>query len=188
VSVSQSPTIVNAIMEDRASITITYAAHPQARIIQNLMQLYTHDFSEFWGGTARGDLTAEGLFDGYPLEGYWSRPNWSALLIWCRGTLAGFSLVNDETHSGLPANRNMGEFFVLRKHRGRGVARFAAETIFSLHPGSWEVAVTRKNTHAREFWRKSMLRSDKASNVQELDLRNARWNGPIFRFDWRGGA
>jgi predicted acetyltransferase len=80
----------------------------------------------------------------------------------------------------------MGEFFILRKHRGRGVAQFAAETIFSLYPGSWEVAVTRRNTRAREFWRKSMLRSGKASNIQELDLENAQWNGPIFRFDWRG--
>jgi len=174
------------MIEDRASVAVTDAARAQAPIIQNLMQLYTHDFSEFWGGTARGDLNAQGLFDAYPLDEYWSRPNWSALFIWCRGALAGFSLINDETHSELPANQNMGEFFVLRKHRGRGVAQFAAETIFSLHPGSWEVAVTRKNTRAREFWRKSMLRSGQASNIQELDLQNTRWNGPIFRFDWRG--
>jgi predicted acetyltransferase len=173
------------MMEDRASVAVTDAAQAQAPIIQNLMQLYTHDFSEFWGGTERGDLNAEGLFDAYPLDEYWSRPNWSASFIWCRGVLAGFSLINDQTHSGLAANRNMGEFFVSRKHRGRGVAQFAAEAIFSLHPGSWEVAVTRKNERAREFWRKSMLRSGKASNIQELDLQDAQWNGPIFRFDWR---
>lgn len=170
--------------EERASVAVTDAARTQAHVIQNLMQLYTHDFSEFWGGTARGDLNADGLFDAYPLDEYWSRPNWSALFIWCRGALAGFSLLNDETHSGLAANRNMGEFFILRKHRGRGVAQFAAETIFSWHPGSWEVAVTRKNSLAREFWRKSMLRSGKASNIQELDQQDTRWNGPIFRFDW----
>jgi len=46
------------------------------------------------------------------------------------------------------------------------------------------VAVTRKNTRAWEFWRKSMLLSGKASNVQEMDLQNAQWNGPILRFDW----
>ena len=148
------------------------------------MQLYIHDFSEFWGGTARGDLNVEGLFDAYPLDEYWARPGWSALFIWCRDALVGFSLINDKTHSGLPADRNMGEFFILRKHRGRGVALFAAETIFSLYPGAWEVAVTRKNARARDFWRKAMLRSGKASNIQELELQNAQWNGPIFRFDW----
>ncbi len=56
-------------MEDRASVAVTDAARAQAPIIQNLMQLYTHDFSEFWGGTARGDLNAEGLFDALPLGG-----------------------------------------------------------------------------------------------------------------------
>jgi predicted acetyltransferase len=175
---------LSANIEDRASVSVTNALRAEAPIIQNLMQLYTHDFSEFWGGTERGNLNAAGLFDPYPLDDYWSRPNWSALLIRCRGALAGFSLLNDETHSGLAANQNMGEFFVLRKHRGRGVAQFAAEAIFSLHPGRWEVAVTRKNARARQFWRRSMLHSGRASNIQELDLQNARWNGPVFRFDW----
>ena len=166
-------------------MAVTVAARTDAQIIQNMMQLYTHDFSEFWSGTARGDLNAEGLFEPYPLDEYWTRPGWSALFIWCRGALAGFSLLNDETHSGLPAGRNMAEFFVLKKHRGRGVAQFAAEMIFSLHPGSWELAVARKNIRAWEFWRKAMLRSGKATNIEELDLQNAQWNGPILRFDWR---
>ena len=167
---------------------VTSAAPPQAQVIQNLMQLYTHDFSEFWSGTVRGDPNAEGLFDPYPLEGYWTNPNWSAMLIWCDQVLAGFSLVNDQTHSELAANRNMAEFFILRKHRGRGVGRIAAEVIFSQHPGLWEVAVARRNVRAREFWQKTIRGSAKASNVQELDLQNAHWNGPILRFEWGLGA
>ena len=75
----------------------------QAPIIQNLMQLYTHDFSEFWGGTARGDLNAQGLFPAYPLDEYWSQEHWAAMLIWCDRALAGFCLVNDRTHTGLSA-------------------------------------------------------------------------------------
>lgn len=169
---------------DGSTVSVTGAQPVQGPVIQNLMQLYTHDFSEFWGGTSRGDLNPEGLFDAYPLDEYWSTPNWSALLIWCGQVLAGFSLVNDQTHSGLAANRNMGEFFILRKHRGRGVGRVAAEAIFSLHPGLWEVAVARKNALAREFWHKTIRRSAKVSNLQELDLRNERWNGPVLRFEW----
>jgi predicted acetyltransferase len=170
--------------EDHLKVSVTSAAPAQASIIQNLMQLYTHDFSELWGGTSRGDLNAQGLFDVYPLEGYWTKPNWSAMLIWCDQVLAGFSLVNDQTHSGLPANRNMAEFFILRKHRGRGGSRIAAELIFSLHPGLWEVAVTRKNARAQQFWRKTIRQSAKTSNLQELDLQNERWNGPVLRFEW----
>ncbi len=162
------------------------AERAQAPIIQNLMQLYTHDFSEFWGGTARGDLNAQGLFEAYALDEYWSNANWQAMLICCDRVLAGFCLVNDRTHSGLRADRNMAEFFILRKHRGRGVSRLAAGIIFSRQPGSWEVAVARKNAHAREFWRNTIKRSANCSQFQELDLQDERWNGPIFRFEWIG--
>jgi predicted acetyltransferase len=168
---------------EAGTVSVTDAAAAQAPVIQNLMQLYTHDFSEFWGGTARGDLNAQGLFDAYPLEEYWTKPTCSAMLIWCGHALAGFSLVNDQTHSGLAADRNMAEFFILRKHRGRGVGRIAAEVIFSRRPGLWEVAVARRNARALEFWHKTIRRSAKTSNFQELDLQNERWNGPILRFE-----
>jgi predicted acetyltransferase len=110
------------------SVQLTAAMPAQEPILQNLMQLYTHDFSEFWAGTARGDLDPDGRFEAYPLREYWSRPNWSALFIWRNQILAGFSLVNDNTHSGLAAIRNVGEFFILRKHRGQGVGRRIGRT------------------------------------------------------------
>ena len=171
-------------MEEQGSVSVADVERVQAPLIQNLMQLYTHDFSEFWGGTARGDLNAQGLFDAYPLDEYWSRAHWAAMLIWYDRALAGFSLINDRTHSGVRSQRNLAEFFILRKYRGRGVGRRAAESIFSRHPGSWEVAVARKNAHAREFWRKTITRSSQCSQFQQLDLQDERWNGPIFRFDW----
>src|SRR5579863_2361562 len=162
-------------MNESSSVSVADAEPAQAPVIQNLMQLYTHDFSEFWGGTARGDVNAQGLFPAYPLDEYWSSPNWAAMLI-CRDLqLAGFCLVNDRAHSGLKAHRNMAEFFVLRKHRGRGVGRLAAEIIFSRQPGLWEVAVARKNAHAQEFWRKTLSRSAQCSQFHELDLQDARW-------------
>jgi predicted acetyltransferase len=172
------------VTTDQDSIFVAAADRAQAPIIQNLVQLYTHDFSEFWGGSSRGDLNAQGLFEPYPLDPYWSSANWAAMLIWCDRVLAGFSLVNDRTHSGLAAQRNMAEFFILRKHRGRGVGRIAAESIFSRYPGSWEVAVARKNALAQEFWRNTATRSAKCSQFQQLDRRDDHWNGPIFRFHW----
>jgi predicted acetyltransferase len=171
---------------DSSGSVILSAALPRERsIIENLMQLYTHDFSEFWAGTTRGDVNSEGRFEAYPLSEYWSRLNWAALFIWRNQVLAGFSLINDKTHSGQAANRNVAEFFILRKHRGQGVGQIAAEQIFSSHPGSWEVAVARKNLQAREFWRKTIQNAGRAADVRELDVHSAEWNGPIFRFEWR---
>jgi predicted acetyltransferase len=171
-------------MQEPGSVSVVAAEPAQAPLIQNLIQLYTHDFSEFWGGTSRGDVNAQGLFDAYPLDQYWTELNWTPMLICCDRVLAGFCLVNDRTHSGLTADRNMAEFFILRKHRGRGVSQAAADIVFSCHPGLWEVAVARKNARAREFWRKTVTRSAKSSQFQELDLQDERWNGSIFRFQW----
>ncbi len=167
------------------SVTLTAAQGSQAPIIQNLAQLYTHDFSEFWAGTSRGDVGPDGKFAGYPLDEYWMRPTWSALLIWQHAVLAGFALINDQTHSGMATQRNVGEFFILRKYRGQGVGRMAALTMFSQQPGQWEVAVARKNKPACEFWRRIITGAAQAVCVRELDVQTESWNGPILRFEWR---
>lgn len=163
---------------------VTEADSSQSLLIQNLIQLYTHDFSEFWAGSSRGDLDAQGRFEAYPLERYWSRPQWFAGLIWCDSQLAGFGLINDETHSRLPADRNMAEFFVVRKYRGSGVGRAAAKILLSRYPGTWEIAVARQNTRALKFWRDLVRSLPKTTHFEELDVRSAHWNGPILRFDW----
>jgi predicted acetyltransferase len=182
--VGKSPTLVTTRRVTTGAISLTRASASEAGIIDNLMQLYTHDFSEFWAGTPRGDLNPDGLFEPYRLEDYWSQPNHSALFVRREQVLAGFALINDKTHSGEAADRNVAEFFILRKHRGQGVGQVAAGLIFSLHAGSWEVAVARKNVQAHEFWRNTIENAANASNFRELDLEDENWNGPVFRFDW----
>jgi predicted acetyltransferase len=170
--------------ESAGAVSVRSALRSEAGIIDNLMQLYTHDFSEFWAGTTRGDLNSEGRFEAYALEEYWSGANYSPLLIRCNQVLAGFALINDKTHSGEAADRNVAEFFILRKHRGQGVGRAAAELVFSSCAGTWEVAVARKNLQAHKFWRNTIQNARGASNIREMDLQSEIWNGPIFRFDW----
>ena len=80
----------------------------------------------------------------------------------------------------------MSEFFILRKHRRRGVGRQAAAAVFSQHPGTWEVAIARKNLQAISFWRGVVQGSANATHVNEIDLNDQHWNGPVLRFEWRG--
>jgi predicted acetyltransferase len=176
---------MTAHKESAGPVSVTRALQSEAGIIDNLMQLYTHDFSGFWAGTARGDLNSDGRFEAYPMDEYWTRLNYCPLLIRRSQVLAGFALVNDKTHSGEPADRNLAEFFILRKHRGQGVGQAAAELVFSSHAGTWEVAVARKNLQAQEFWRNTIRNAGRASTIREMDLQSDIWNGPIFRFDWR---
>jgi predicted acetyltransferase len=154
---------------------------------QNLIQLYTHDFSELWAGTPRGDVQENGRFTDYPLSGFWERARWSANLILVGTTTAGFALVNDLSHIGDDVDANVAEFFVLRKFRRQGVGKSAARTMFNSRPGSWEVAVARRNQAARKFWKSVIESSPESRDVREIETQTERWTGPVFRFEWLAG-
>lgn len=150
--------------------------------LQNMMQLYTHDFSEFWAGTPRGELGQNGRFPDYSLEPYFEHPRWSAFLFKADDRPVGFALINDEGHSTLPTEYSVGEFFIVRKYRGQGLGLIAAQRLFQQHPGAWEVAVARKNTKALRFWQGAIRKCAAEGSVSELDWDRPEWNGAIIRF------
>ncbi len=164
------------------ALEVTAARSTEEHIIQNMMQLYVHDFSEHWAGTDRGDLEDDGFFAEYPLEPYWQEPSRIPLLLRVEGRIAGFALVNAWAHSGLPVDHSMAEFFVVRKHRRDGIGKRAAHIIFDRYPGQWEAAVARKNAGALAFWRNAVRSHPRAEQIEEIDRNTAEWNGPILRF------
>jgi predicted acetyltransferase len=146
-----------------------------------MFQLYVHDFSEFWAGQDRGELPESGQFDTYPeLDLYWTEPDRSAWFIRAGGHLAGFALLNRHSHSGFPADHDVAEFFVVRKHRRSGVGIEAARKLIAARPGQWEIAVVRANVGALGFWRR--VAAAVSPKVDELNLDDARWDGAILRF------
>lgn len=158
------------------------AAPARRRTLDALFQLYTHDFSDFWAGTDRGELGEDGRFPDYPyLDSYWAEPRREPFLIRVDGHLAGFVLINDHSHSGLPLDFAVAEFFVVRKHRRGGVGRAAARAAIAGREGQWELAVARKNEAALAFWR-GVAAELAAGRVDELDTTD-RWNGWILRFN-----
>lgn len=163
-------------------LDIAPARAEECEVLANLFQLYIHDFSEQWAGTARGELEADGRFAPYPLDAYWREPARIPLLFRVAGHLAGFALINDHAHSGRPAARNMAEFFVVRKHCRAGIGLAAARLIFRRYPGQWEVAVARTNPGALAFWRKAIGESGFAREIEEFETDGPAWDGTIVRF------
>src|SRR3954470_7643672 len=105
---------------DEMRVTLESAA-ARRQTVENLFQLYVHDFSDFWI-TRQIDLAEDGRFPPYPpLAAYWTEPTAEPLLIRADGHVAGFALVDRHSHSGLPLDFNMGEFFVARPYRRDGV-------------------------------------------------------------------
>jgi len=134
-------------------VEIVPATHSE--VVQNLFPLYAYDLSE----VTKADVSADGRF-AIPdsLLEYWARPpgkfwprEWRGLpfLLRVAGALVGFALVRQMG----PGAYDMGEFFVLRKYRRRGLGRSAARKLFDALPGSWEVRQLPENRPAQAFWR-----------------------------------
>jgi len=145
-----------------------------------LFQLYTYDFSEYWAGQARGEVDEQGRFPDYPgLERFWTDADREAFLIRVEGHVAGFVLLSAEAHSGVPADHDMTEFFVVRKHRSAGVGMHVATRVITERPGLWEIAVTRANVAALSFWKR--VAGQVSPKWEEHDVNDGRWNGAILR-------
>lgn len=146
-------------------------------IIRNLMELYQYDFSEIDGT----DLDEHGQYGYYDLDCFWINPNWSAYVIAVEGKWAGFALTNDEVH--IQGNtRAIVEFFVVRKYRGQGVGRLAAQAIMDLNPAHWEIRVLEQNQGAQCFWAELLDKLWPAKHNKVL-LNDERWHGPVFSVD-----
>ncbi len=116
-------------------------------VIANLMQLYLHDSSEF----EPRELSAHGMFDYAWLDSYFTAPDREAHLITVAGRPAGFALARCDV-DGDDGAWNVSEFFVVRRHRGRGVAAQAAGLLFQRHPGPWTLSYLLANAAASRFW------------------------------------
>ena len=153
--------------------------------IEGLMQFYIYDWSEMEPpGSEALEVDGAGRFAAYPdLADFWRKSDRWPYLIEVRAQTAGFALLDTHSHlTGGQIERNMAEFFVLRKHRRRGVALEALHQILGLHPGRWEVAIAERNMAAKAFWRKAI---ESAPGVKDLHLAQGdgeNWRGPIWCF------
>jgi predicted acetyltransferase len=164
-----------------ADVTLHIAEPEQKPVLENLFQLYTHDFSDFWGGREDGELQEDGRFPQYIyLDSYWTDADRTPILIRVEGFLAGFALINRFSHSGLPVDHAVAEFWIARKHRRFGVGLAAAVKILGHRPGQWEMAVARANAAALPFWR-CVAAEVAGPQVEEIDRDDDLWNGPIVR-------
>jgi predicted acetyltransferase len=116
-------------------------------VVDNLMQLYAHDFSEFH----HVELDSDGRFNYAPLPLYWSDRSRHPFLVKMDGRLAGFVLVQRNETSW-----DMVEFFVLRGCRRRGAGTAIAHEVWKRFPGMWEVRVMQANRSALPFWERAV--------------------------------
>jgi predicted acetyltransferase len=161
------------------TVALVRASETDRSVLENLLHLYVHDFSEILGMTP----SEEGRFEYPSLPLYWSESGRTAYFIRSKSNLAGFALVSRGSRiSGDPEVFDLAEFFVVRGVRRRGVGRTAAHELFRSVPGIWEVRVNEVNVPAQHFWRRVVdLYTDGQFHFDTWVREDgSRWN--VFRF------
>jgi predicted acetyltransferase len=129
------------------------AEHQSA--LENLLELYIHDFSEL----VPIDVGDDGRYGYKSLPLYWSDNHRLPFLARLNGKLVGFVLVTRcSESSGDVEAWDMAEFFVLRSYRNRGIGTELATKVWLQCPGDWQVRVMEKNVLARRFWESSITK------------------------------
>jgi len=143
-----------------------------------------YDISEYMGW----NCNAEGRWDGCnELPDYWEKPNHHPYLIRVNDSVAGFVLVRPFPRE--PDRLEIGDFFVARKFKGRGVGKASAFRVFDTHPGKWMVRVLNGNRGARAFWTNVVGVYTQGAFVQTVeqfeDPHSGTWDMQFYRFDSR---
>jgi predicted acetyltransferase len=162
-----------------SQVEVIPATPVQQPIVSNLLELYMHDFSEFHPL----DLGPDGRF-GYPhLDRYWHDPGKHPFLVKVNGKWAGLVLVHRGSRiSGDEDVWDVGEFFIARRHRKRGVGTEIALQIWRRFTGRWEVRVMESNAAALRFWQHAVSRFV-GQSIQPLRIETGGKFRQIFAFD-----
>jgi predicted acetyltransferase len=133
------------------NIEIRLALATDESCIDNLMQLYTYDASEWYPI----ELEANGRYKLRPVARFWTEADHYPFLIFVDDKLAGFAVVDREVIDPL-SQWNIGYFFIARYFRGKGIGKHVAHQLFAQFHGRWEVYQLVSNVNAVAFWRKTI--------------------------------
>jgi predicted acetyltransferase len=162
-------------------IELVRATPEQQPIVANLMELYVHDFSEFYPIEPGPD----GRFGYKDLALYWSDADRLPFLVRVDCGWAGFVLIRQEQPAdGAEPVWDVAEFFILRAWRRQSVGTVVAHELWQRHPGQWRVRVMDANAAGGRFW-ENAVRPFAGMRVDPCEKGGVQWR--IFTFESKPG-
>ena len=155
-------------------IEIQPAKFEEKQLIKRLLELYSHDLSEYEGS----DLNEHGEFGYKYFDQYWGEADRHPFLVRFDGNPAGFVFVNKFVYSeGI--DYSIAEFFVVRKYRRKGIGQKVVTEILGHFEGSWEIRALRNNRRAIRFWNTALSEiTNRKTKLIEDGIGD--WTGPIW--------
>ncbi|GAA3403233.1 GNAT family N-acetyltransferase [Paenibacillus hodogayensis] len=165
-------------------IDLSLVPYEDKTILYHLIQLYEYDSSEFDGHV----LSRHGLYGYKYLDHQWTEEHRRPFLVRVDGEIAGFALVSLDVPkaymklSTAEKTNTIGEFFIMRKFRRKGVGKEVVFSLFQRFSGTWEVRQTIANQPAYAFWKRVISAYKGDESYQEALIQDQSWNGPVFVF------
>lgn len=165
-------------------VTLSLIPYEDKSILQNLMQLYRYDSSEFDGHV----LNRHGLYLYKYLDHQWTDDHRRPLLVKVDDEIAGFVLVSLDIPKEFTKLSNaektnvISDFFIMRKFRRLGVGKKVACSLFDQYKGMWEIRQTLGNQAAQMFWKKVIHEYTDGHIHKEELVQNDSWHGPVLVF------
>jgi predicted acetyltransferase len=159
---------------DLNNVKISPATLDDHLVIRNMARFYVYDLSRECGFISKDwALPEDGLYESFDFKIYFTASDRKAFIIKIADELVGFVLLNQEV--SIPdAQWSMGEFFILAKFQGKGIAKYVAHRVWNKHPGKWEVLVLPENISALGFWRKAIR--EYTNNEYNEELKTVRFD------------
>lgn len=161
----QTYLMVKKLFSKPQLVPATIADYPT---VQNMARFYAYDMSRYCGFISNDwAFPKDGLYEAHDFKKYFEESNRQAFLVKIDGELSGFVLLNKI--GTLPDPEwNIGEFFVIAKFQGKGIAKQVAYQIWEQFNGKWEVSVIPENENALAFWRKAITDFTDGHYVEEI--------------------
>lgn len=160
------------------NVELTKVSEEEKGVLFDLLQVYLKEFNDIF----HFEVDERGKYKYRFFDLYWKESNRIPFFIKVDNKTAGFVLVNlNGTFSDTPDIHTISEFFVKKEFRRKGVGEEAAEKVFEMFPGDWNIRQRDKNIGAIEFWRKVINRHTKGDFKEEV-LNDDRWQGPSQTF------
>jgi predicted acetyltransferase len=134
------------IITTAPSVKLIIATEHDFKRIENMMQFYMHDFSE-WLPIS---LNENGLFSTRPQFEYFSKLTTKFYVITVDGETAGFVSVDDEVNYP-DTNHNIGYLFIARGFRRKGIAKSVVNELLARFSGGWQIFHITENLGAAVF-------------------------------------
>lgn len=133
---------------NRMNVLVVRATRTEKNLMEQLIQFYIYDFTEYTGVAIREDGTYRSMPD---IDKYWNEPlRHHPYLIKVNSEAAGFILIKERDEQS--KCNVFAHLFVLRKFRRTGVGRVAAEYLLQQYGGEWELHQLDNNAPAQRFW------------------------------------